>query len=82
MIANIKRYAMRNIKLKPIAQQTAELKSYDVKGWDGKNWHYLGKKYLNAYDTQEQKLQVIKALKKEFGSKYSFNISNFFNVYC
>ena len=59
-----------------------QLSSYDVKGWDGKNWHYLGKKYLNAYDTQEQKLQVIQALKKEFGSKYSFNISNFFNVYC
>lgn len=60
--------------------ENLELKSYDVKGWDGKNWHYLGKKYLSAYDTQEQKMQVIKELKKEFGN-YSFNISNFFNVY-
>jgi len=55
---------------------------YTVKAWDGKDWTYFRSIYLSPYDTLEQKREVIKDLKKQYGEQYQFNISNFSNVYC
>lgn len=54
--------------------------SYNIKGWNGKKWEYLGMGYFNYNDTEIQKEKEITRLKKKYGDYY-FNISNFFNVY-
>lgn len=54
---------------------------YQVKGWNGKTWEYIGFKYLDSDDSKDKKEKVLYELQKEYPKLTAFNISNFFNVY-